>query len=139
VVAGGKLQLPQLAPAADLYTGPFFRQCLGYARAVAQDADIRILSPRHGLLKLTDVVAPYDVDPEAGLSAAAVRAQAISDGAFKQGTVVILGGRRFFEVCQEVWDTAEWPLAGAAGLGRMMSRLHQLRVAAIAASTQKGE
>lgn len=44
----------------DLYQGPYFRLCLAAARTMALDGDIGVLSAKHGLLKLNDVVESYD-------------------------------------------------------------------------------
>lgn len=48
-------------PAAELYQGAFFTAALMAARSEVADDDIFILSAKHGLLALTDVVEPYDV------------------------------------------------------------------------------
>ena len=47
--------------AEDLYTAPLFRNCVALARTmVAKDSQIRILSGKHGLLKLTDKIPGPD-------------------------------------------------------------------------------
>jgi hypothetical protein len=47
------------AKAADLYQSSLFCKSLAYARSLRPDA-IYILSAKHGLLRLEDVIAPYN-------------------------------------------------------------------------------
>lgn len=47
--------------AKDLYTSALFTKALAYARTLADDDDIYILSAKHGLLRLEDPVDPYEV------------------------------------------------------------------------------
>jgi hypothetical protein len=46
--------------ASKLYTGGLFVAALSYARSIARDEDIRILSAKHGLLELDTPVEPYN-------------------------------------------------------------------------------
>lgn len=61
IVGCGAQKLDHAAPAAQLYTGTLFRFALAYARSQACDGDIRILSGKHGLVQLHEVLEPYDV------------------------------------------------------------------------------
>lgn len=47
------------APAADLYRGDLFRKALAWARRDAYD-EVAILSARHGLVPLHQMLQPYD-------------------------------------------------------------------------------
>ncbi|GLX85075.1 hypothetical protein tloyanaT_13270 [Thalassotalea loyana] len=50
------------AAAGHLYQGDLFKKSLAYARKQgAKEADIIILSAKHGVLRLGDVIAPYDM------------------------------------------------------------------------------
>jgi hypothetical protein len=60
IIGCGAKKQDKPCPASDLYTGPLFVKALAYARAVAKDDDIRILSAKHGLLKLDQIVRPYE-------------------------------------------------------------------------------
>lgn len=60
LVSCGALKRSEPSPAARLYTGPLFRLQLELARQWAKDRDIRILSAKHGVLELDEVVRPYD-------------------------------------------------------------------------------
>ncbi len=61
VIPCGGSKLETAAPAAELYTGSMFKDALNTARTMTTDDNIRILSALHGLIKLSDIVAPYDV------------------------------------------------------------------------------
>lgn len=54
-----KLDVP--ARAEDLYIGEVFERNLAFARKMGADS-IYILSGKHGLLELDDVIEPYDVN-----------------------------------------------------------------------------
>jgi hypothetical protein len=51
---------PQAAPAAELYDSTLFRLSLAYAHSLNPDA-MHILSAKHHLLDLDDVIEPYDL------------------------------------------------------------------------------
>ena len=59
LIACASKKLSHAAPAGELYTSPLFRLSLAYARKLQPD-DIYILSAKHGLLDLDDVIEPYD-------------------------------------------------------------------------------
>jgi hypothetical protein len=52
-------KLPHRAKAKDLYVSPLFKYCLGYAQSLNPN-DIYILSAKHGLLDLEQVIGPYE-------------------------------------------------------------------------------
>jgi len=60
LISCGSEKLDRPAKAADLYTGPLFKLQLELARHWAKDKDIRILSAKHGVVALDQVVEPYD-------------------------------------------------------------------------------
>lgn len=47
--------------AVDLYEGGYFRLCLQLARQYTDDRHIRILSAKHHVLSLEDLVEPYEL------------------------------------------------------------------------------
>jgi len=60
LISCGSEKLDRATPAADLYTGPLFRLQLELARQWVKDENIRILSAKHGVVELDQVVEPYD-------------------------------------------------------------------------------
>ncbi|MBI3941717.1 MAG: hypothetical protein HY326_01785 [Chloroflexi bacterium] len=60
LIACASEKLPYKAKAADLYTSPLFEKSLQYARRLKPD-HIFILSAKHGLLDLDQVIEPYNL------------------------------------------------------------------------------
>lgn len=61
IIGCGAAKLGVAAPARELYTGPLFRDALGYATHPGRFDEVRILSAKHGLLRLDQVVEPYEL------------------------------------------------------------------------------
>lgn len=59
LIACGKSKRDTTSHAVDLYTGALFKKSLAYAKDMGFDK-IFILSAKHGLLELDDVVEPYE-------------------------------------------------------------------------------
>ncbi|WP_043664825.1 DUF6884 domain-containing protein [Streptomyces xylophagus] len=128
VIPCGSRKLDRPARAADLYIGSYHRACRHAAEALRPDR-LLILSARHGLLDLDDVVEPYDtphgttdaVTSQLLLEQAALRDIVLLD------PVVALGGARHVDLVRSVWQHARMPLAGTRGMGEQMARLAALR------------
>lgn len=61
IISCGAAKTRTTTSAHRLYTGNYFKTQLAWARSHYPTRKIRILSAKHGLLKLTDKVAPYDL------------------------------------------------------------------------------
>lgn len=59
LIACCKRKLPRTAPAENLYQGDLFRKSLAYARSLWPDA-IFVLSAKHGLVQLDEMIGPYE-------------------------------------------------------------------------------
>lgn len=122
---GRKLQRP--APAGELYVGSYHRACRR-AAAVLSLRRTLILSARHGLVGLEDVLAPYDTifgDPDA-VTPDHVAAQADQRGLRAVAGVVVLAGRRYVAATRLAWPHALDPLAGSRGIGEQLARLAEI-------------
>lgn len=128
IVACGHRKRAVRSLACDLYTGPYFRACLGHALAQARSApaeSIFILSARHGLIPGDVELDPYDTrlgDPEA-VTPARVREQAEALALLYRERVMVLGGRGYVELARTVWPAAEAPLEGVGGIWRQLAQL----------------
>jgi len=60
LIGCGKSKLDHAAPAEELYTGQLFKASLKWAKAQADVDHIFILSAKHCLLSLDEIVDPYD-------------------------------------------------------------------------------
>lgn len=63
VIPCGAAKAPEATEARNLYTGSMFAHALAAALDITEgnEENVLILSALHGLLRLTDIVAPYDV------------------------------------------------------------------------------
>lgn len=61
IVGCGATKQEVPSAARHLYTGPLFTAALKYARSISNDAGIRVLSAKYGLVNLDAILTPYDV------------------------------------------------------------------------------
>lgn len=131
VIPCGSTKAKTEAPAARLYRGTYFRLGLRAALALTGPDSIRILSARHGLLALHTMVEPYELrlGQPGSITAAELRAQALSLGLIDRPEVVLFGGRDYVELAKQVWPCGLTPLAGTAGIGEQQRRLASIAAA----------
>ncbi|MFJ9567173.1 DUF6884 domain-containing protein [Streptomyces fuscichromogenes] len=128
VIPCGSRKLGSPARSADMYVGSYHRACRRAADALRPDL-LLILSARHGLLDLDDVIEPYDTPhgaPDAVTSQVLLE-QATRRDLLGLDPVVALGGARHVSLVRSVWPHVRTPLAGARGMGEQMARLAALR------------
>ena len=130
VVPCGQKKLDEAAAASDLYTGSLFRSAYLAGKAISEalDAELVILSAKHGVLGPNEPLEPYDVslgDPEA----MPVNEMVLTAGerGYLDRPALILGGSAYVERAQHIWPYCEAPLAGCKGIGDMRGRLAELR------------
>lgn len=116
--------------AQSAYQSPFHRACQEYARTFF--ADWVILSAKHGfLLPETIVPANYDVAFGTNHPEMLTNEQLIRQKKEKRlddfEEVVVLGGKKFWSIIEEVFphQRAEYPLADCKGIGLMLQKLNQ--------------
>ncbi|WP_280394299.1 DUF6884 domain-containing protein [Nocardia brasiliensis] len=128
IASCGAKKAPAACAAAVLYAGSYAQMCLRAAWQLAADAaDIRILSARHGLLRLTTVIEPYDTrlsDYDA-ITTEQLHAQATATGLLHR-PVTVLAGAEYTRLVREVWPHAEAPLLGSRGIGEHRQRLARI-------------
>ena len=61
VIPCGGAKLQSSAPASELYTGSMFKDTIKTARTMTQESNIFILSAKHGLIALDQIIEPYDI------------------------------------------------------------------------------
>ncbi|MFC8257818.1 DUF6884 domain-containing protein [Streptomyces sp. NPDC057291] len=128
VIPCGSRKLGRRARAADMYVGSYHRACRKAADALQPDR-LLILSARHGLLDLDDVIEPYDTPHGAAdaITAQVLLQQATMRDIVLLDPVVALGGARHVSLVRTIWPHARTPLAGTRGMGEQMARLARLR------------
>lgn len=128
VIGCGARKLSHAAPAAALYTGVYFAECLQTAREMTgDDHRVLILSAHYGLVGLADVIEPYDLrmGQPGAVRVAEVRDQAAARGVLGD-TVTALCGSMYAAVLCEVWPDLRTPLAGL-GIGYQRQKMRELR------------
>ncbi len=130
LIACASQKQPVAAAARDLYVSTLFKFSLRYARQLAPDA-IFILSAKHGLVALDEIIAPYDVTLNA-MQAAARRAwagevirqlQAHAD--LQRDHFVILAGKRYRQYLLPHLASYEIPLEGLP-IGKQLQYLKEV-------------
>jgi|TARA_B100001971_G_C17972349_1_gene423037 hypothetical protein len=108
--------------AASLYTSGYFRLKLAYARTIAKDDSILILSGKYGFVRLNERISSYDqhIGNVGAVSDASLREQATLLKNSNQG-VVVLGGSDYVERVRRLWPDCTAPLNG--GLPQQMKWL----------------
>lgn len=103
---GAKLDKP--AKARDLYVGQMFCNTLGAALAQVEEGDeVLILSAKHGLLRLDDVVEPYEqqIDKAGAISVETLSAQAEAMGFDFDAGVYAFLPKAYFRLLDEALRT----------------------------------
>ena len=116
-------------PAEEVYIGPLAVKCKEYARKF-HPSSWCILSAKHGFLFPNELVrGPYNAsfsDPKtASVGARELSDQAIQKGLSVYDRVVVLGGRNYVRMVEQVFGTEKvsCPLKGCRGNGEMMGIL----------------
>jgi len=132
LIACASQKLTEAAPAGSIYVSQLFRLSLGFAQRNRPDA-IHILSARHGLLGLDQVIEPYEETlngkSTADLQAWAdrVRDQMPAAGCDPQRDYfVFLAGRNYRRFLQPHLARCDVPMQGL-GIGRQLSFLVRSR------------
>lgn len=91
--------------AGELYQGSYFTAILTYAKAQSPDDRIVILSGKHGLLRLTDVIGPYAqrIDQPGAVTLKRVELQARVMGLTIARPVIALTGSAYSKIVSRVW------------------------------------
>ena len=130
LVACGARKTEQPSEAGSLYVG-------GYHRAARRAADaltaygtsglILIISARHGLLDLNQVIAPYEqrLGRIGSITARTLHRQAGERGLL-DSTVTVLAGRGYVELARRVWPSAAAPLLDVGGIGQQLAALSRI-------------
>ena len=125
ISCGGK-KAATAQPARYMYQGGYFQSTLRYALSITTPDNIRILSSKYGLLKLTDVIAPYEMvitDPNA-VTNVTLKEQANAQGLIGANPVYIVAGKRYDEKLRTIFPNAKNLLDGVGGMGKQIKYLN---------------
>ena len=121
IIPCGSKKLSYSTLAWKLYQGPYYKSCLRWALSIEKMDNIRILSAKYGLLRLDEVIHPYELrmGRPGSISLDKIREQAQASGLLSE-EVIGLGGRDYTRIIKEIWPFAHLPLEGKGGLGKQM-------------------
>ena len=128
IVPCGGVKASAPRPAGRMYLSGYHLLARRAATALTDDTNTRILSALHGLLPLDQVIDPYDLRlgrPDS-ITADGLEEQARSQGLLGHPDVVILAGRDYTRLAQQVWPHAHTPLVGTRGIGEQQHRLARI-------------
>jgi hypothetical protein len=113
--------------ARDLYVGPYFRAALRWAETSGADR-VLVLSAKHGLLGLDELVDAYDLTfgQTGSVTAAEVEQQAYLRLVRHTRPVQCVGGAAYRSVVRQVWPWATSPVDGCTSMGAHLRVLSQL-------------
>lgn len=125
IIPCGGQKLDRPAPAGELYVGSYHREARRAADAIVEHAGGRvlILSAKHGLLELDQVVEPYEqvMGKPGSISRMALTGQVMDLGLLRQHVVVLAGGA-YRAAALSCWPFAYTPLDGSRGIGDHKAR-----------------
>jgi len=134
IIPCGGAKLESSAPAADLYVGSMFQDTIKTARTMTEEENIFILSAKHGLIALGQIVEPYDVKMGSGDEVTdglvADQLEEITAGPFNKNVAIeallpkryaakLQAARRFYPIVSH--------FEGCAGIGYQKAVLKALR------------
>jgi hypothetical protein len=127
LISCGSRKRDHPAIAAELYTGSLFRYSLEYARSLEPDL-IFILSAKHGLVRLDQIIEPYD-ETLNKKSSAEITAWAESAlnclakfCALDRDEFIVLAGDKYRKLLLPQMQNAKVPLKGL-GIGKQLQYL----------------
>ena len=123
IIPCSALKLDRRAPAVELYgASAHWRYTLRAARACTDDQWIRVLSAKHGLVRLTTELDPYDMRlrDRGAVTPERVRAQAAT---LPLRDIFALLPRGYAELLRKAGVTFEDYMKGTRGIGDQRARL----------------
>jgi hypothetical protein len=127
VVSCGRSKRNHISPAATLYTGRYFTTARTWALSVGWPW--LIVSARHGLIRPTSLVAPYDtkVGDAGSITPAAIAAQLpnLTEYPLTTGPVVLVGGQQYARLLAAAGLHVSTPFARFGGMGYQMQALNK--------------
>lgn len=99
--------------AEKMYVSGYFKQCLAWAKAKTSPEKIFIISAKYGLLRLDEVIAPYDLrmGQPGSISPSAISRQA-EDLGIVDAEIISTAGADYQKVLNRVFKKISYPFEG---------------------------
>ena len=113
IISCGSKKRDSICLAKDMYVGPLFKAALAYARARVPESNIFIISAKYGILRLNDVISPYNekMGINGSITIDKISFQANQLGIVDQ-QITVLAGSAYTSFLRDVFEKFETPLAG---------------------------
>jgi len=110
IITCGKKKSITISRAEFMYVGSHFKDCLKWAKSKEKNDNIYILSAKYGLLKLSDIIKPYDLKMgEKGcVSSDFIKNQAKEFGIL-DCEIISTAGREYRMVLDKVFKNIKYP------------------------------
>lgn len=122
IIPCGARKLDRSAQAQRMYIGSYHKMCQRYALSLVTPDDVYILSAKHGLLKMTDVIEPYSLTlgQPGCVTSSHIHRQALELDILERPCIAV-GGKKYTDLCRHVWRDCSTPLQQVkGGNGRQM-------------------
>ena len=126
IISCGKAKDKRPQPAAQLYTSAYFKVMLKFALCMTTPENIRILSAKYGLLKLNQVVEPYELrvgEPNT-ITLNTVKDQARDQGLLNEQVYAVCGSD-YARIILSVWSNAIWVLKDKGTIDKQQKWMYQ--------------
>lgn len=113
ILSCGQKKVTKPTEAYRLYQGSYYKMNLKYALSITSLNCIYILSAKYGLIKSTEIIAPYNLKmgEPGSVTTDKIKQQAASLGIL-QNEVIILGGSLYVNKIREVFMKNKAPILG---------------------------
>lgn len=114
VIPCGAKKINKPAPACNLYIGPYFKACWSYSISLTNYSNIYILSAKHGLIKSTTILYPYNLQmgQPGSIGLKKIEEQASEYGIINKN-IIGLGGIKYTSLMKQVFGKeSKYPITG---------------------------
>lgn len=111
-----KIEAKNVCKAKDIYISPLFRKSLNYASKTC--SKIYILSAKYGLLRMDDIISPYNetlnqkTEHKKKVWASKVHQQTQKEGISTEDEIMFLCGENYCKYLKMIYKNSTTPLAG---------------------------
>lgn len=133
VISCGAKKRDVASRAIDLYQGSYFKAARNWARSIAPDSRIYIMSAKYGLLPANKVVEPYNLRMgQAGSVSIATLRQQARALLIDRDVAIVVAGSGYTKMARQVWGDLRTPFAaqphgilyaGKSGMGYQLQAM----------------
>lgn len=133
VISCGAKKRTKPSRAIDLYDGSYFKAARNWARSIAPDSRIYIMSAKHGLIPANKVIQPYNLRMgQAGSVTVNTLRQQAKALLVDREIAIVVAGTDYAKMARQVWADIRTPFAaqphgvlypGKSGMGYQLKAM----------------